>query len=175
MQIVGALWYLLAVERNDSCWQKYCIAPSCRKDFLYCGNQDMEGYATWNRTSVESSCKPADDNQLFDFGIFQQALSSGIAASKDFINKYCYCLWWGLQNLRCVLPIKEASGLCLPWILKGCCSHRNLSLENLYYICMYLLLHLHSLCIVSHVHVEKNCASFTNVDEKFRFQISLKC
>ncbi|XP_022946044.1 probable cyclic nucleotide-gated ion channel 5 [Cucurbita moschata] len=100
--IVGALWYLLAVERNDTCWQKYCKAPICRKDFLYCGNQGMEGYATWNQTGVDgikSSCKPADDNDLFDFGIFKQALSSGIAASKSFIVKYCYCLWWGLQNL----------------------------------------------------------------------------
>ncbi|XP_038890160.1 probable cyclic nucleotide-gated ion channel 5 [Benincasa hispida] len=100
--IVGALWYLLAVERNDTCWQKYCNAPICRKDFLYCGNQDMKGYATWNQTGVadlKSSCKPADENDQFDFGIFQQALSSGIAASKNFIAKYCYCLWWGLQNL----------------------------------------------------------------------------
>lgn len=106
LQIVGALWYLLAVERNDTCWQKYCKAPICRKDFLYCGNQGMEGYATWNQTGVDgikSSCKPADDNDQFDFGIFKQALSSGIAASKSFIVKYCYCLWWGLQNLRYVL------------------------------------------------------------------------
>ncbi|KAG6586053.1 putative cyclic nucleotide-gated ion channel 6, partial [Cucurbita argyrosperma subsp. sororia] len=99
--IVGALWYLLAVERNDTCWQKYCSAP-CRKNFLYCGNQDMEGYSTWNQTGVDalmSRCKPADDNDSFDFGIFKQALSSGIAASKNFVGKYCYCLWWGLQNL----------------------------------------------------------------------------
>ncbi|CAI9765767.1 unnamed protein product [Fraxinus pennsylvanica] len=63
--IVGAFWYLLSVERNDTCWQKAYV----------------------------------DNNPPFDFGIFKQALSSDIVSSKNFLSKYCYCLWWGLQNL----------------------------------------------------------------------------
>ncbi|XP_058206985.1 probable cyclic nucleotide-gated ion channel 5 isoform X2 [Rhododendron vialii] len=104
--IVGAFWYLLSVERYDTCWQKACKNASgeCHTNFLYCGNQDMEGYDAWKNisNSVLTRACPVDgdnDNPPFDFGIFSQALSSGIVFSKKFISKYCYCLWWGLQNL----------------------------------------------------------------------------
>ncbi|GAB4832695.1 Probable cyclic nucleotide-gated ion channel 6 [Ancistrocladus abbreviatus] len=99
--IVGAFWYLLAVERNDACWHQACNATDgCNKNFLYCGNQHMQGYAIWSNISVSvlnSTCS-ADGDQ-FDFGIFAQALSSQIVSSMNFVSKYCYCLWWGLQNL----------------------------------------------------------------------------
>nr|KJB54978.1 hypothetical protein B456_009G056700 [Gossypium raimondii] len=105
-QIVGAFWYLVAVERNDTCWQNACkdIGSDCNKDFLYCGNQQMKGYNIWKgmRDSVLNEKCPADendDNPPFDFGIFTQALSSGIVSSTKFFSKYLYCLWWGLQNL----------------------------------------------------------------------------
>ncbi|XVF89272.1 hypothetical protein PTKIN_Ptkin19aG0116700 [Pterospermum kingtungense] len=105
--IVGALWYLIAVERNDTCWQRACKdtgSDKCNKKFLYCGNQHMEGYAIWDvmKNSVLGDKCLADesnDNPKFDFGIFTQALSSGIVSSTKFFSKYCYCLWWGLQNL----------------------------------------------------------------------------
>ncbi|KAI4344290.1 hypothetical protein L6164_011536 [Bauhinia variegata] len=94
--IVGAFWYLLAVERNDSCWQKACRDNGCKKNFLYCGNQFMDGYSTWHSNSTSILAEACDPD---NFGIFSQALSSGIISSKKFISKYCYCLWWGLQNL----------------------------------------------------------------------------
>lgn len=102
--IVGAFWYVLAVERNDSCWQEACTNNKdiCNTDYLYCGNQQMEGYEKWNNTSndvLNSSCSADGDNPPFDYGIYGQALTTGIVSSKKFISKYCYCLWWGLQNL----------------------------------------------------------------------------
>ncbi|XP_073062514.1 probable cyclic nucleotide-gated ion channel 5 isoform X1 [Primulina eburnea] len=102
--IVGAFWYLLSVERNDTCWQKACKrTKECHKNFLYCGNQKMNDYDTWSNISstvLRSACPVGDENNPpFDFGIFKQALSSDIVSSKDFLSKYCYCLWWGLQNL----------------------------------------------------------------------------
>ncbi|KAJ8750851.1 hypothetical protein K2173_016032 [Erythroxylum novogranatense] len=102
--IVGAFWYLLAVERRDTCWQNLVCteASKCNKNFLYCGNQNMEGYAAWSSISasgLKSNCSANDDNGPFDFGIYQNALSSGIVSSGKFISKYCYSLWWGLQNL----------------------------------------------------------------------------
>ncbi|KAM5548215.1 putative cyclic nucleotide-gated ion channel 5 [Rosa sericea] len=103
--IVGAFWYLLAVERNDTCWQKACtdIGNSCNKSLLYCADENLppDVNLTWSNVSntIQSNCSSADDNKYFDFGIYQQALSSGIVSSKKFISKYCYCLWWGLQNL----------------------------------------------------------------------------
>ncbi|KAG4968218.1 hypothetical protein JHK87_033869 [Glycine soja] len=100
--IVGSFWYLLAVERNDFCWQKACSGNGYNKNFLYCGNQYMEGYSAWQNRSKDiltSQCSVDNDNSPFDYGIFKQALSSRIVSSKKFFSKYCYCLWWGLQNL----------------------------------------------------------------------------
>lgn len=170
------------MERNDTCWQKFCNAP-CKKDFLYCGNQNMEGYASWNQTGVDglkSSCEPDDQNKQFDFGIFQQALSSGIAASKNFITKYCYCLWWGLQNLRYVISYLKKPGIVSAMDVKRLLLAQKFFLGKFvlyYYTCMFLLLHPHShiYALCTHAHVEKNRASCTKVDEKFPSQISLKC
>ncbi|XP_058755297.1 probable cyclic nucleotide-gated ion channel 5 [Vicia villosa] len=100
--IVGSFWYLLAVERNDFCWKKACSDNGYNKKFLYCGNQYMEGYSSWQNKSeaiLTSQCSTDNDNPPFDYGIFTQALKSGIVSSNKFLSKYCYCLWWGLQNL----------------------------------------------------------------------------
>ncbi|XP_059637734.1 probable cyclic nucleotide-gated ion channel 5 isoform X2 [Cornus florida] len=101
--IVGAFWYLLSAERNDTCWQKACNNnTACETNFLYCGKQDMTGFDAWHNISdsvLNSACSVEGDNPPFDFGIFKQALSSGIVSSSKFLSKYCYCLWWGLQNL----------------------------------------------------------------------------
>lgn len=73
------------------------------KDFLYCGNEGMPGYSDWNSTSesvLNSQCSADGDNPPFDYGIYASALSSGIVSTMKFVSKYCYCLWWGLQNLR---------------------------------------------------------------------------
>ncbi|KAK2974034.1 hypothetical protein RJ640_006226 [Escallonia rubra] len=101
--IVGAFWYLLSVERNDTCWYEACKGNgTCKRGFLYCGNQDMKGYDSW-RSISDSVLNETCSVDAFDFGIFEQALSSGIVSSKNFLSKYCYCLWWGLQNLRTIL------------------------------------------------------------------------
>ncbi|CAI0394576.1 unnamed protein product [Linum tenue] len=100
--VVGALWYLLAIERKDACWQKFCTPEvKCQTNFLYCGNQFMTGFADWiplRNNTLESNCVTKEEGP-FDYGIFLNALSSGVASSKEFVAKYCYCLWWGLQNL----------------------------------------------------------------------------
>ncbi|KAJ0488201.1 putative IQ motif, EF-hand binding, cyclic nucleotide-binding domain, Ion transport [Helianthus annuus] len=100
--IVGAFWYLLSIERNITCWQEACEKSGHNTSFLYCGNNDMPGYNSWSNISssvLTENCSPDGDNPPFDFGIFKQALTSGIVSSKKFVLKYCYCLWWGLQNL----------------------------------------------------------------------------
>ncbi|OVA02865.1 IQ motif [Macleaya cordata] len=102
--IVGAFWYLLAVERNDACWQQACSKANetCNPIFLYCGHKHVDGFDAWHNMSgpiLDKECSVNDDNPPFNFGIYSQALSSGIVASRKFLSKYCYCLWWGLQNL----------------------------------------------------------------------------
>ncbi|XP_007023447.2 PREDICTED: putative cyclic nucleotide-gated ion channel 8 [Theobroma cacao] len=104
--IVGAFWYLLAVERNDTCWRNACIGSGkCNIDFLYCGNKHMQGYADWRMVSeniLGSKCSGIDDHDQpspFNYGIYTQAIQSGTVSSNIFFTKFCYCLWWGLQNL----------------------------------------------------------------------------
>ncbi|KAK8918658.1 putative cyclic nucleotide-gated ion channel 5 [Platanthera zijinensis] len=101
--IAGAFWYLLAVERQDDCWQIACSRQNgCVSDFLYCSTHQPEGFDQWFNISnqvLNSQCSPGGDNPIFDFGIFAQALSNGIISSRKFVAKFCYCLWFGLQNL----------------------------------------------------------------------------
>ncbi|XP_031385892.1 probable cyclic nucleotide-gated ion channel 5 isoform X2 [Punica granatum] len=113
--IVGAFWYIFAVQRNDSCWKKACN-ETCHRDFLYCGNQGMDGYSAWSNISegvLNASCSAGGDDPPFDYGIFDQALSSGIVSTMNFVSKYCYCLWWGLQNLSTLGQGLETSTY--PW------------------------------------------------------------
>ncbi|OWM69563.1 putative cyclic nucleotide-gated ion channel 8 [Punica granatum] len=102
--IFGALWYLLAVERKDDCWQRACFetAPKCIKEFLYCGNKHLTGYEDWRKIMgvvLNDKCSVSDEMSPFNYGIYTQAITSDIVASRKFFSKFFYCLWWGLQNL----------------------------------------------------------------------------
>ncbi|XP_020672940.1 probable cyclic nucleotide-gated ion channel 5 isoform X1 [Dendrobium catenatum] len=101
--IAGAFWYFLAVERQDDCWRLACSNYSgCLKDFLYCSNNHPEGFDHWFNASgqvLNNQCSADGDNPPFDYGIFGQALTAGIVSSRKFVAKFCYCLWFGLQNL----------------------------------------------------------------------------
>ncbi|XP_027191143.2 putative cyclic nucleotide-gated ion channel 8 [Cicer arietinum] len=103
--ITGSVWYLLAIERNDTCWKNACKeVEGCNSHFLYCGSSSkhMSGYESWRNVSesvLKSKCFVEDDNSAFNYGIFSQAIESDIVASVEVFPKFCYCLWWGLQNL----------------------------------------------------------------------------
>ncbi|KAL3599513.1 hypothetical protein D5086_007431 [Populus alba] len=104
LKIAGAFWYLLAIERKDTCWREACIlSGKCNIDFLYCGNKALPGFHGWRRISDEvlgNKCSVSkDDNPRFNYGIYFQAMSSDIVSSRSFVSKFFYCLWWGLQNL----------------------------------------------------------------------------
>lgn len=94
--LLGALWYLLSVDRQIACWKLYCDGTNCHTSYFDCGvNPDP----TWNGTLVFSICD-ASNNPTFDFGIFLPLLSNN-TPNLSFLKKYVYCLWWGLQNLSC--------------------------------------------------------------------------
>ncbi|KAL2556192.1 Cyclic nucleotide-gated ion channel 1 [Forsythia ovata] len=94
--VLGAIWYLFAIERETTCWQEACGDQSaCRNSALYC-----EGDHTVYKKFLNESCPIENANKtLFDFGIFLDALQSGVVESTDFPQKFLYCFWWGLQNL----------------------------------------------------------------------------
>lgn len=50
-------------------------------------------------TPVFNNCDASSNTTSFQYGIFKNALTNE-ALSTEFIKKYFYCLWWGLQNLR---------------------------------------------------------------------------
>ncbi|KAJ1690510.1 hypothetical protein LUZ63_014665 [Rhynchospora breviuscula] len=101
---VGALWYFLAVDREDACWTKHCEEklPGCDSRFLYCGNNYLMGYNEWVNASMDAllkHCSVEVEKKEFKYGIYESALESGVASSVDFFPKLFFCLWWGLQNL----------------------------------------------------------------------------
>lgn len=84
--VVGAFWYLFAIERRDRCWKDACTADDL---LLYCR---------------ERSCPLLEPSEIknpsdFDFGIFLDALKSGVVETGDFPKKFFYCFWWGLRSL----------------------------------------------------------------------------
>ncbi|KAJ7546825.1 hypothetical protein O6H91_08G056000 [Diphasiastrum complanatum] len=104
--VLGACWYLLAVERQDTCWRKNCKTENgCKVNFFDCGSQDggqSLDRKNWLKSSkVTANCSPGDNTNggFFNFGIYADALTNEITSDTNFIVKYFYCLWWGLRNL----------------------------------------------------------------------------
>ncbi|TKY74116.1 Cyclic nucleotide-gated ion channel 1 [Spatholobus suberectus] len=95
--VIGAFWYLFSIERETTCWQDACRRNStCNTADMYC---DPEGSDTIS-AFLNASCPIQDQNTtLFNFGIFLDALQSGVVESRDFPQKFFYCFWWGLRNL----------------------------------------------------------------------------
>ncbi|KAJ6686452.1 CYCLIC NUCLEOTIDE-GATED ION CHANNEL 15-RELATED-RELATED [Salix purpurea] len=98
--IIGAFWYLFSIEREDSCWREACKGHGrCDSLYWYCGNHRRE-----NHTFLTESCPFIHPDQIqnstvFNFGIFIDALDSGVVESTYFPRKFFYCFWWGLRNL----------------------------------------------------------------------------
>ncbi|KAG6387765.1 hypothetical protein SASPL_152957 [Salvia splendens] len=94
--VLGAFWYLFSIERDTTCWIRACGDQSaCRNASFYC-DADHARF-TENLTKLCPIQPP--NTTFFDFGIFLDALQSGVVESKDFPQKLFYCFWWGLQNL----------------------------------------------------------------------------
>lgn len=105
MQVLGASWYLASIGRQHSCWKLQCDVekrgtPACKYEFLDCDSLGHSDRASWvNATAVITKCDAKKDDSDFKFGMFADAFTSEVASSQ-FIDKYLYCLWWGLRNLR---------------------------------------------------------------------------
>ncbi|KAI3983309.1 hypothetical protein MKX01_013376 [Papaver californicum] len=98
--VIGACWYLLSIERQESCWREVCNiqSPECQSEFIDCDVLNDPSRVTWyNSSNITRLCDP--HNNLYQFGIYADALNLGITTSSRFFDKYFYCLWWGLKNL----------------------------------------------------------------------------
>ncbi|XP_017972341.1 PREDICTED: probable cyclic nucleotide-gated ion channel 16 [Theobroma cacao] len=105
--VLGSSWYVLSIQRQYQCWRMECAkemnathSPSCNPLFLDCSTIGKPERNFWLKvTRVITSCDAKnDDNNDFQFGMFSDAFTNDVA-SADFLDKYFYCLWWGLKNL----------------------------------------------------------------------------
>lgn len=117
MQVIGAAWYLLSLDRVITCWRSQCKledgmnGPLCQPEFFYCDHFNQPDLLRWsNVTNVFKNCDP--DGGIFNYGIFKIALTNDIFGT-HFSKKYFYCLWWGFQNLRYVLYVPHENKQCL--------------------------------------------------------------
>ncbi|GLJ53273.1 hypothetical protein SUGI_1135320 [Cryptomeria japonica] len=97
--VLGACWYLLAIERQDSCWRHVCRSErlQCKNNYFDCKSLKNELRDNWFKSSnITSTC--INNENSYKFGIYEEALKL-TTASSGFLSKYFYCLWWGLQNL----------------------------------------------------------------------------
>ncbi|XP_010550110.1 PREDICTED: cyclic nucleotide-gated ion channel 18 [Tarenaya hassleriana] len=103
--VLGAMWYLLSIGRQFSCWSQVCKKENalrvldCLPSFLNCKSLDLPERQYWqNVTQVLSHCDATSSTTTFKFGMFAEAFTSEVA-SETFTAKYLYCLWWGIRNL----------------------------------------------------------------------------
>ncbi|CAL5370055.1 unnamed protein product [Camellia sinensis] len=102
--VLGASWYLLSIGRQHSCWRLECkneknAVASCVLNYLDCNSLDQPERNRWlNATRAIARCDAKKDDTDFKFGMFSDAFTNEVASS-PFIEKYLYCLWWGLRNL----------------------------------------------------------------------------
>ena len=94
----GALWYYFSIQREMDCWQYACRSEKeCEASTF-----DYGGKHTFKNVTFLNDLCPINslNTSLFNFGIFLDALQSGITRSKNFPQKLFQCFWWGLRNLR---------------------------------------------------------------------------
>ncbi|XP_023873241.2 cyclic nucleotide-gated ion channel 1-like isoform X1 [Quercus suber] len=95
--VVGAFWYLFAIEREGTCWEEHC------QDFvedLYCGQGRRQSFKCLNESCRYTKPDDIEDATGFDFGIFTDVLKNGLVLhTTDFKVKLSYCFWWAFRNL----------------------------------------------------------------------------
>ncbi|XP_057984285.1 cyclic nucleotide-gated ion channel 18 isoform X2 [Malania oleifera] len=100
-QVLGTSWYLLSIGRQHTCWKDECRRENgtCIQRYLDCRSQENVDRQYWlNITNVLSNCDAKNGDVEFKFGMFADAFKDDVA-STNFVEKYFYCLWWGLRNL----------------------------------------------------------------------------
>ncbi|KAJ8553796.1 hypothetical protein K7X08_024474 [Anisodus acutangulus] len=111
--VLGAIWYLMSIERHFSCWKDECEkkqkgAPDCNRDYLDCSSFGKPGRQEWSETTKVFKNCDANGNIKFEFGMFSDANTEQVT-SAVFFDRYLYCLWWGLKSLSSYAQSIETS------------------------------------------------------------------
>uniref|UniRef100_A0A0E0MJZ1 Cyclic nucleotide-binding domain-containing protein n=1 Tax=Oryza punctata TaxID=4537 RepID=A0A0E0MJZ1_ORYPU len=103
--VLGALWYLLSIERQYTCWMDVCTRengtnpaiPKCYMSYLDCKTLEDPIRMDWHsRSEIDKQCLLPEATYVY--GLFADALNLDVA-KVTFWDKYLYCLWWGFRNL----------------------------------------------------------------------------
>ncbi|XP_052139167.1 cyclic nucleotide-gated ion channel 18 [Oryza glaberrima] len=103
--VLGALWYLLSIERQYTCWMDVCTRengtnpaiPKCYMSYLDCKTLEDPIRMDWHsRSEIDHQCLLPEATYVY--GLFADALNLDVA-KVNFWDKYLYCLWWGFRNL----------------------------------------------------------------------------
>lgn len=96
--VLGALWYLFSVQRQEACWREACllVSPTSQTMFFDCKALSSNRTIWYELSNITSRCTPG--NGFYPFGIYEEALYAKLTSS-SFTQKYFYCFWWGLKNL----------------------------------------------------------------------------
>jgi cyclic nucleotide gated channel len=125
--IVGATWYLLSVERQDTCWKDTCAQAAnstrvCSQEIFDCDwnsltNAKPDWYPTFtadsnvfcnNMSPPNATATP--DLVRFSYGIYSNAIEQAISSDTlKFFQTYFYCLWLGLLSLSSLAQTLEVS------------------------------------------------------------------
>ncbi|XP_050260596.1 cyclic nucleotide-gated ion channel 1-like isoform X3 [Quercus robur] len=92
---LGASWYFFSTQRLAACWHIACDNHSeCVGSSFNCDHNFK------NISFIDDICPINIANTTsFNFGIFLEALQSGVLESTDFPQKLLYSFWWGMRNL----------------------------------------------------------------------------
>jgi cyclic nucleotide gated channel len=78
----------------------------CRSKDFYCVDHRNKTFEYLYDACLLIEPDKITNSTVFNFGIFTDALSSGVLVeSSHFWEKFFYCFWWGLRNLRLVIYI----------------------------------------------------------------------
>ncbi|CAN4088252.1 unnamed protein product [Withania somnifera] len=102
-QVLGAIWYVMSIERHFSCWKDECVkkqkgSPDCNKDYFDCSSLSKPERQEWSETTEVFKKCDANNDIDFVFGMFKDANTEEVT-SAGILDRYFYCLWWGLKSL----------------------------------------------------------------------------
>ncbi|KAM5560113.1 hypothetical protein ABKV19_021326 [Rosa sericea] len=94
-QIFGAFWYFFAVQREILCWELACRMENGCEFSTSCVQNTHR-----NITLLNQFCPVNPPNrEVYDFGVYHDALQFGMQRSTDFPQKFLQCLSWGVRNM----------------------------------------------------------------------------
>ncbi|GLT84759.1 hypothetical protein SLE2022_029730 [Rubroshorea leprosula] len=101
--VLGAIWYMISLERQERSWRVVVEKNGTDAALLYCDCKDKSSHPAL-LSVLNTSCPLINpdnitNSNVFDFGIFIDALQSEILEARYFRKKFFYCFWWGLRNL----------------------------------------------------------------------------